>query len=67
MVTEYNDTYHTTIKMKPADVKSNIYIDSSKEINDKDPKFKIGYIVKISKYQNIFGQVKLQIGLKKVL
>ena len=67
MVTEYNDTYHTTIKMKPADVKSNIYIDYSKEINDKDPKFKIGYIVKISKYQNIFGQVKLQIGLKKVL
>ena len=67
MVTEYNDTYHTTIKMKPADVKSNIYIDSSKEINDKDPKFKIGYIVKISKYKNIFGQVTLQIGLKKVL
>ena len=67
MVTEYNDTYHTTIKMKPADVKSNIYIDSSKEINDKDPKFKIGYIVKISKYRNIFGQVTLQIGLKKVL
>ena len=55
MVTKYNDTYHTTIKMKPADVKSNIYIDSSKEINDKDPKFKIGYIVKISKYKNIFG------------
>ena len=67
MVTEYNNTYHTTIKMKPADVKSNIYIDSSKEINDKDPKFKIGYIVKISKYKNIFGQVTLQIGLKKVL
>ena len=67
MVTKYNDTYHTTIKMKPADVKSNIYIDSSKEINDKDPKFKIGYIVKISKYKNIFGQVTLQIGLKKVL
>ena len=41
MVTKYNDTYHTTIKMKPADVKSNIYIDSSKEINDKDPKLKL--------------------------
>ena len=35
--------------MKPADVKSNTYIDSSKEINDKDHKFKIGDIVRISK------------------
>ena len=25
--------------MKPVDVKSNTYIDSSKEINNKDPKF----------------------------
>ena len=31
--------------MKLVDVKSNTYIDSSKEINDKDPKFKIGDIV----------------------
>ena len=51
MVTKYNDTYHTTIKMKPADVKSNIYIDSSKEINDKDPKFKIGNA--LLEYQDI--------------
>ena len=28
--------------MKPVDVKSSTYIDSSKETNDKDPKFKIG-------------------------
>ena len=55
IVNKYNNTYHSTIKMKPVDVKSNTYIDSSKEINDKDPKFKIGYIVKISKYKNIFG------------
>ena len=40
--------------MKPVDLKSNKYIKSSKEIDDKDPKFKIGDIVKISKYQNIF-------------
>ena len=33
--------------MKPVDVKSSKYINSSKEINDKDPKFKIGDIVKI--------------------
>ena len=39
---KYNNTYHNTIKMKPVDVKSSTYIDFSKEINDKDPKFKIG-------------------------
>ena len=32
---------------KTFDVKSRAYIDSSKEINGKDPKFKIGDIVKI--------------------
>ena len=41
-------------KIKPVDVKSNTYIDSYKEINNKDPKFKIGDIVRISKYTNIF-------------
>ena len=40
--------------MKPLDVKSSTYIDSSKEINDKDPKLKIGDIVRISKNKNIF-------------
>ena len=35
-------------------VKSNAYIYSSKEIINKDPKFKIGAIVRISKYKNIF-------------
>ena len=53
---KYNNTYHTTIKMKPVVVKSNTYIDSSKEINDKDPKFKIGDIARISKYKNIFAK-----------
>ena len=35
IVNEYNNTYHSTIKMKPADVKSNTYINSSKETNEK--------------------------------
>ena len=56
IVNKYNNTYHKTIKMKPADVKSNTYINSSKGINDKDPKFRIGDIVKISKYKNIFSK-----------
>ena len=48
-VNKYNNTYHRTIKIKPVGVKLITYINSSKEINDKDPKFKIGYIVRISK------------------
>ena len=40
--------------MKLVDVNPSTYIDSSKEIYDKDPKFKIGDFVKISKYKNIF-------------
>ena len=51
---EYNNTYHTTIKMKPIDVKDNTYINADKEINNKDPKFKAGDRVRISKYKNIF-------------
>ena len=53
---KYNNTYHRTIKMKPVDVKSSTYIDPSKEINDEDPKFKIGDIARISKYKNIFAK-----------
>ena len=55
IVNKYNNRYHKTIKMKPADVKSSKYIDSSKEINDKDPKFRVDNIVRISKYKNIFA------------
>ena len=40
--------------MKPVDVKSNTCIKSSKEINDKDPKFETSDIVRISKYKSIF-------------
>ena len=43
--------------MKPVDVKPSTYIDSSKEINNKDPNFKIGDIVRLSKYKNIFAKV----------
>ena len=47
-VNKYNNTYHGTIKMKPVDVTSSTYIGSSRETNDKGPKFKIGDIVRIS-------------------
>ena len=42
--------------MKPVDVKDNKYIDFKKEVNDKDPKFKVGDHVRISKYKNIFAK-----------
>ena len=47
MVNKYNNTYHDTIKMKPVDVKSNGYINFSKEINNKNPISKIGDDVRI--------------------
>ena len=56
IVNKYNNTYHSTIKMKPVDLKSNIYIDSSKEIKDKNLKFKIGGNLRISKYKNNFAK-----------
>ena len=56
IVNEYNNTYHATIKMKPIDVKNNTYIDTDKETNDRDPKFKVGDRVRISKYKNIFAK-----------
>ena len=40
IVNKCDNTYHSTIKMKPVDVKSNAYINSSNEINDEYPKFK---------------------------
>ena len=53
---EYNNTYHRSIKMKPIDVKSNTHIDLKKKSNNKNPKFKVGDHVRISKYKNIFAK-----------
>ena len=54
IVNKYNNTYRSTIKIKPVDV--NTCINSSKENNDEDLKFKIGDFVRISKYKNIFAK-----------
>ena len=56
IVNKYNNTYHRTTKMKPVDVKSNIYVDFNKENNKEGPKFKVGDHVRISKYKNIFPE-----------
>ena len=42
--------------MKPIDVKDNTYINIGKNVNDKDPKFKVGDHVRISKYKKNFAQ-----------
>ena len=51
--------------MNPVDVKSSTYIDSSKEIDDKDPIFNIGDIVRISKYKSIFAKAMFQVGWRR--
>ena len=56
IVNKYNNTYDSTTKKKLADVKSSTYINSSKEVDNRDPKFRIGDIVRISKYKNIFAK-----------
>ena len=56
MVWQMNTTIHInrTIKMKPVGVEDNTYIDSNKEVNDKDCKFKAGDRLRISKHKKHF-------------
>ena len=54
LVNKYNNTIHKTIKMKPIDVTNNSYAEYNEESNKKNPKFKVGDHVRISKYKNIF-------------
>ena len=56
IVDDYNNTYHRTIKMKQINVKSGSVAEYSEESNKKDPKFKIGDHVRISKYKYIFAK-----------
>ena len=65
IVNEYNNTKHRTTKMKPIDVKVNTYIDFGKEVNDNDPKFKVGDHVRI--FAKFLRKFILQIGQKKFL
>ena len=69
IVNKYSNAYHRTLKMKPIDVKTTTYIDFDIEDNDKDPKFKVGDHVRISKLKKKkkMWKVTFQIGLKKFL
>ena len=55
-VNKYNNSVYRTIKMKPIDVKSDSYAECNEDSNEKDPNFKVGDCVKISKYKNIFAK-----------
>ena len=56
IVNEYYNAYHKSVKMKRIEVKDNTYFDSMKDVNDKDPKFKVGDHPRISKYKSIFAK-----------
>ena len=59
IVKKYNNTIHRTIKMKPIEVTDDYYpkdLPIKLHSNKKDPKFKVGDHVRISKYKNIFAK-----------
>ena len=56
IVNKYNNTVHKTIKMKPIDVTDDSFVEYNEKSNKKDPKFKVGDYVRISKYKNIFAK-----------
>ena len=56
IVDEYHNTYNKTIKMKTIDVKSDSFAEYNEESNEKDPKFKVGDHVRISKFKNAFAK-----------
>ena len=56
IVNKYNNTVHKTIKMKPIVVTDDSYAEYNKHFNKKDPRFKVGHHVRISKYKNIFAK-----------
>ena len=62
IVDKYNNTYHRTIKMKPIDVKFYSYAEYNVDSNGKDPKFKIGDHVRISKQKTFLLNYMLLIG-----
>ena len=53
--------------MKPVDVRDNTYIDFKKEVNDKNPKFKVGDMEEFLNTKILLLRDTHQTGLKKVL
>ena len=55
-VKKYNNTIHSSIKIKPKDITDNSFVEYSEDTNNKSRKFKVGDNVRISKYKNIFAK-----------
>ena len=56
IVNGYNNTVYRTVKMKPIDLTSDSYAEYNEDSNEKDPKFKVGDHVRMSKYKNVFAK-----------
>ena len=67
IIHKYNNTYHGTIKMKPVDVNSNKYIESSKGINNKNNKIEIGDTVRISNIKTFLQKFTPQTSINRFL
>ena len=67
IVERYNNTYHSTIKMKPVGVKSSTCIDSNKKINNKNSKFKIVILLEYQDKKTTLQKVMFQIGIEAVI
>ena len=53
--------------MKPINVTSDSYAEYNVDSNEKDPKFKVGDRVRISKYKNFFLKNVPKVGLNRFL
>ena len=56
IVNKYNNTVHRAIKMKAIDVTSDSFAEYNEDSNKRNPKFKAGGHVRISKYKNFFAK-----------
>ena len=56
IINKYYKTVHKTIKMKPIDVTDDSFVEYNEDLNERNPKFKVGDHVRISKYKNIFAK-----------
>lgn len=67
IVDKYNNAYYRTIKMKPADVIVDTYINCGDQHKKTDPKFKVGNHVRVLKYFLQRAILQIEIGLMKSL
>ena len=67
IVNKYNNTYHSTIKMKPIEVKASTYIGFNKKIMRKILNLKIAILLEYQNVNIFLQKVMFQIDLKKCM